>query len=132
MTRTQRPVFPRSGRSETSAIWPLSGANPTSGALIARYRAGTHAVGRLYAPHEREGYPEQRAASICHRRWHERARQPHAQLSGTASDSEEAGRSSARQKKGWVKSAFGSKSHLRRSDKPADLWLALNPPKAAH
>jgi hypothetical protein len=66
----------------------------------------------------------------CGARWR-CARQKRA-ASGTASDSEEAGRSSARQKKGWVKSAFGSKSHLRRSDKPADPWLALNPPKAAH
>src|SRR5262249_41757104 len=32
-------------------------------------------------PHVREGHPEQRSASLCHRRWHERARQPHAQLS---------------------------------------------------
>src|SRR6266446_5485286 len=24
-------------------------------------------------PHVREGHPEQRAASVCHRRWHERA-----------------------------------------------------------
>jgi glycine/D-amino acid oxidase-like deaminating enzyme len=30
---------------------------------------------------EREGHPGQRAASICHRRWHERARQPRPQLS---------------------------------------------------
>src|SRR6516165_1796744 len=29
----------------------------------------------------REGHPEQRTAPLCHRRWHERARQPHAQLS---------------------------------------------------
>jgi SOS response associated peptidase (SRAP) len=30
----------------------------------------------------REGYPEQRTAAVCHRRWHERARQRRAQLSG--------------------------------------------------
>src|SRR5262245_19948111 len=71
----------RSGPSERSAIWLLLGANPTLGTLIARYRAGTLAGGCLYPAHVREGHPEQRTASLCHRRWHERARQPHAQLS---------------------------------------------------
>jgi ABC-type uncharacterized transport system substrate-binding protein len=28
-----------------------------------------------------QGHPEQRTASVCHRRWHERARQPCSQLS---------------------------------------------------
>src|SRR5262245_33065236 len=59
------------------------------------------------------------------------ARQKRA-ASGTASDSEESWPVERAAEKGWVKSAFGSKSHLRRSDKPADLWLDLNPPKAAH
>src|SRR5262249_40217406 len=35
-----------------------------------------------YMPcHVWEGHPEQRTAALCHRRWHERARQPRAQLS---------------------------------------------------
>ena len=33
--------------------------------------------------HVREGHPEQRTTSVCHRRWHELARQPRAQLSAT-------------------------------------------------
>jgi hypothetical protein len=36
---------------------------------------------RLYVRHVRKSYPEQRAASICHRRRHERARHPRPQLS---------------------------------------------------
>src|SRR5690242_18354613 len=42
---------------------------------------GTSADRCLYPSHVWEGHPEQRAASLCHRRWHERARQPRAQLS---------------------------------------------------
>src|SRR5947199_10730783 len=37
--------------------------------------------GRLYLIHVRQSHPERRAASICYRRWHERARQSRAQLS---------------------------------------------------
>src|SRR5262249_5161852 len=35
----------------------------------------------VYPTHVWEGHPEQRTASLCHRRWHQRARQSRAQLS---------------------------------------------------
>src|SRR5262249_40383 len=39
-------------------------------ASIMAARAGTQAGGLLHRPHVREGHPEQRTASLCHRRWH--------------------------------------------------------------
>jgi putative SOS response-associated peptidase YedK len=44
-------------------------------------QTGMDAARRLHLRYVREGHPEQRTASLCHRRWHERARQPRAQLS---------------------------------------------------
>jgi hypothetical protein len=43
-------------------------------------QASSNAAACLHFRHVREGHPEQRAASVCHRGWHERARQPRAQL----------------------------------------------------
>src|SRR5215831_16522881 len=56
-------------------------------ALLAQYASWAYVAlasaltGNYIPRHVRQGHPEQRTASLCHRRWHQRARQPHAQLS---------------------------------------------------
>ena len=56
---------------------------PGGGASISasQPRSGTDAAGRLHLDHVWQGHSEQRAASLCHGRWHECARQQGPQLS---------------------------------------------------
>ena len=48
---------------------------------------GRCCAGALTLPRLWEGHPEQRTATICHRGWHECARQPRAQLSASVEHS---------------------------------------------